>query len=80
MISLGKVRTGRERGQLRLSCENQLQIKCEFGVLQLIYLSRQVRSRYPTMSQQFLGFKKLSFVGATSGFKTPKKLKYKANT
>jgi len=32
-----------------------------------------VISSYPTISQQFLGFKKLSFVGGIKGFKTDKK-------
>jgi len=30
-------------------------------------------SPYPTIAKQFLGFKKLSFLGATSGFNTGRK-------
>ena len=36
-------------------------------------ITELVISPYPTISQQFLGFKNLSFVGDTSGFKTDRK-------
>jgi len=50
------------------------QISSDFMYIErLPTITELVISSYPTISQQFLGFKKLSFVGGTSGFKTDKK-------
>jgi len=45
----------------------------QINIERLPTIAELVISPYPTISLQFLGFKKLSFVGGIAGFSTAKK-------